>query len=66
VLGTHWVKVRFDGDLLHDPCESYDIQVTVITEDQKKEEEQSTLITFLVAGAIACTFIIALASVLRG
>lgn len=64
-LGTYRVKVRFDGDWLHDPCESYEAQITVITEEQKKEEDWYALMTLCVWGAVAVSLVFGVALVLR-
>ena len=42
--GIYWVKVRYDGTLIYNPCESPEVKVEAITEEEAEEEEQRTLI----------------------
>jgi hypothetical protein len=60
-LGRFWLKVRFDGDLLHNASESVSVAVDVITEEEKAKEDQT--FWFMVGGlalaGVACVGIVA-------
>jgi len=51
--GRYWVKAKYPGSLLVNPCESLPIEVTVLTEEQKREEELRFLLFVGGVGAVA-------------
>lgn len=58
--GKFIVKAVFDGDLLNDRCESVEVEVTVLTEEEKAKEEQAF---WIMVGGLALVSIVGVAAV---
>jgi len=56
-VGTYWIKVTYGGDWMHNPCESNEVRVEVITEEQKEEEERRI---WLLAAGIGAVILVAI------
>jgi hypothetical protein len=56
--GSYIAKAKFEGTIDQNPCESPPIAITVLTEEQKKEEQQRLYITIAAIAGVCATGLI--------
>ena len=56
--GSYIAKAKFEGTVDQNPCESPPIAITVLTEEQKKEEQQRLWITIAAIAGVCATGLI--------